>query len=194
MAKDPSALAAALAYADAHLEESLSRLSALVAIPSVSTDPAYAGDCRRAADWLVEDLDELGFAASARPTAGHPIVVGHQDGDAPAHVLFYGHYDVQPVDPVELWDTPPFEMTVKQEGGRTQLFGRGTSDDKGQVLTFIEACRAILGATGSLPVRVSLIIEGEEESGGKNLPGFLKSARDELAADIALVCDTDMWD
>lgn len=193
-AETSAAIEAALAHADAHLEESLSRLSALVAIPSISTDPAYADDCRRAAQRLVEDLNELGFTVSARDTAGHPIVLGRRDGDSPARVLFYGHYDVQPADPLDEWKTDPFTLTPREVGGRKRLFGRGASDDKGQVTTFLEACRAWLAATGSLPVGVTVLIEGEEETGGKNLPSFLEATRDELAADIALVCDTDMWD
>jgi acetylornithine deacetylase/succinyl-diaminopimelate desuccinylase-like protein len=188
-------LDAALAHVDAHIEESLDRLRALIRIKSISTDPAYAEECRRAADWLVADLQSQGFAASARPTPGHPIVVGHDlSADGP-HVLFYAHYDVQPVDPIELWDSDPFEVTLKPASdGGTQLVARGASDDKGQLLTFVEACRAWRAAGGKLPVKVSVIFEGEEESGGKSLPGFLESAAAELKADVALVCDTDMWD
>ena len=188
-------LDAALAHVDAHLEQSLERLKALVRIKSISTDPAYAEECRRAADWLVADLQSQGFEASARATPGHPIVVGHDlTGEGP-HVLFYGHYDVQPVDPVELWDSDPFEVTMKPgPGGETQIVARGASDDKGQLLTFVEACRAWRAVAGKLPVKVSMLFEGEEESGGKSLPGFLESAAAELKADVALVCDTDMWD
>ncbi|HEY8595485.1 MAG TPA: dipeptidase [Devosiaceae bacterium] len=194
MADAATRIDAVLAQVDAQIDASLSRLAELVAIPSISTDPAYKDECRRAADWLVADLQALGFEVSARPTPGHPVVVGHQKGSGKPRVLFYGHYDVQPVDPLELWHSDPFEMTTRVVDGRTRLFGRGTSDDKGQVMTFIEACRAYKAATGSLPVDVCVLIEGEEESGGKNLPGFIESAADELKADIALVCDTDMWD
>ena len=185
----------ALASADANLEQGLERLKALLRIKSISTDPAYVDDCQRAADWLVADLQSEGFEASARPTPGHPVVVAHGGGAGP-RVLFYGHYDVQPVDPLDLWHSDPFAAELRpQPDGETHIVARGASDDKGQLLTFIEACRAWKTATGSLPVGVSMIFEGEEESGGKNLPGFLDRTRDELAtADIALVCDTDMWD
>ncbi|HWA19860.1 MAG TPA: M20/M25/M40 family metallo-hydrolase [Devosia sp.] len=186
---------AALAYADAHLEESLARLDALIRIKSISTDPAYAAECRRAADWLVADLKSEGFAASARPTPGHPVVVAHDPKGSGPHVLFYAHYDVQPVDPLALWHTDPFEMQrVVQPDGETHLMARGTSDDKGQLLTFLEACRAWRATAGALPLNVSMALEGEEESGSKNLADFLASAKTELAADVALVCDTDLLD
>lgn len=188
-------LDAALAYADAHLDDSLERLKALLRIKSISTDPAYAEDVRRAADWIVADLESEGFEASARPTPGHPVVVGHDhSAKGGPHVLFYGHYDVQPVDPLNLWHSDPFEPElVKQPDGETHIVARGASDDKGQLLTFLEACRAWRATTGSLPIRVSIVSEGEEETGGKSLPGLLESAAAELKADIALVCDTDLW-
>lgn len=184
-----------LAQVDAGLDASLERLYALLRIKSISTDPAYAPECQRAADWLVAELDQLGFAAAARPTPGHPVVVAHGPEQAGPHVLFYAHYDVQPVDPLELWDTDPFEPQLRDKDGRKIIVARGASDDKGQMLTFIEACRAWKAATGSLPLRISLMLEGEEESGGVNLPGFMQQNSAELgAADIALICDTDMWD
>jgi acetylornithine deacetylase/succinyl-diaminopimelate desuccinylase-like protein len=189
-------LDAVLAQVDAGLDASLGRLYALLRIKSISTDPAYAQDCRKAADWIVGELASLGFDAAARETPGHPVVVAHGPAQAGPHVLFYAHYDVQPVDPLELWDSDPFEPVLKTDAnGRKIIVARGASDDKGQMLTFIEACRAWKAAAGALPVRVSLMLEGEEESGGKNLPPFMEANRDELAAaDIALVCDTDMWD
>jgi acetylornithine deacetylase/succinyl-diaminopimelate desuccinylase-like protein len=189
-------LDAVLAQVDAGLEQSLERLYALLRIKSISTDPAYAAECQRAADWIVGELSGLGFDAAARPTPGHPVVVAHGPEQVGAHVLFYAHYDVQPVDPLNLWHTDPFEPVIKTDAnGRQIIVARGASDDKGQMMTFIEACRAWKAATGSLPVKVSLMLEGEEESGGKNLPPFMEANRAELgAADIALVCDTDMWD
>lgn len=188
-------LDAALAYADAHLEDSLDRLKALLRIKSISTDPAYADQVRRAAEWVVEDLKSEGFEASARPTPGHPVVLGH-DGSAEngPHVLFYAHYDVQPVDPLNLWNSDPFEpQLVRQPDGETHIVARGASDDKGQLLTFLEACRAWRAVAGRLPLKVSIVSEGEEETGGKSLPGFLEAASAELKADVALVCDTDLW-
>ena len=190
-----SKLDAALAHADAHIEESLERLKTLVRIRSISTDPAYAGEVRKAADWLVDDLGKLGFDASVRDTAGHPMVVAHDTAAEGPHVLFYAHYDVQPVDPLELWHSDPFEpRLVKQPDGDTHIVGRGTSDDKGQLLTFVEACRAWKAVNGALPLKVTLFFEGEEESGSPSLKPFLEAAKAELSTpDVALVCDTDLW-
>lgn len=186
---------AVLAQVDAGLEQSLERLFQLLRIKSISTDPAFAAECQRAADWIATELTNLGFDASARPTPGHPVVVAHGPDQPGPHVLFYAHYDVQPVDPLNLWHTDPFDPQLKtDEKGRKIIVARGASDDKGQMLTFIEACRAWKAVTGALPLRVSLVLEGEEESGGKNLPPFLREHAEELKADIALVCDTDMWD
>lgn len=190
------ALAKVLTAIDSGQEASLARLFQLLRIPSISTDPVYADDCQRAAKWLVEELASLGFTASVRQTPGHPMVVAHGPRIAGTpHVLFYGHYDVQPVDPLELWRKPPFEPTrILGESGKAQIAARGASDDKGQVMTFIEACRAWNDVTGSLPISVSVFLEGEEESGSPSLKPFLLENREELSADIALICDTDMWD
>ena len=185
-----------LAKIDADLDASLERLFAWLRIPSISTDPAYKDHCRAAAEWLKRDLDSFGFGASVRETGGHPVVMGHakRDGSAP-HVLFYGHYDVQPVDPLELWETPPFEPRMATlPDGRKVISARGACDDKGQVMTFIEACRAWKAVTGSLPVGITMLIEGAEEDGSKLLPEFVEANRDELKADVVLVCDTGMWD
>jgi acetylornithine deacetylase/succinyl-diaminopimelate desuccinylase-like protein len=187
-------LADVLDHIDRDLPASLERLFALLRIESISTDPAYAGACRKAADWLAADLQTLGFTASARPTTGHPIVVAHQDGPGP-HLLFYGHYDVQPVDPLNLWEAPPFEpRIVERADGVKVIAGRGSADDKGQLMTFLEAARAWQAVTGKLPARVSVMLEGEEESGSPSLAPFLEANREELKADLALVCDTGMWD
>ena len=194
MTTTPDTIDQVLAAVDTGLDQSLDRLFSLLRIKSISTDPAFAAECQRAADWISSQLTELGFDAAARPTPGHPVVVAHGPADAGPHVLFYAHYDVQPVDPLDLWHTDPFEPQIVERDGRKIIVARGASDDKGQMLTFIEACRAWIKATGSLPVRVSLMLEGEEESGGKNLPPFMRDNAEELKADIALVCDTDMWD
>jgi acetylornithine deacetylase/succinyl-diaminopimelate desuccinylase-like protein len=188
-------LDAVLAKIDANLGASLERLKELVRIKSISTDPAYAAECQRAAEWLANDLRAEGFDAATRPTPGHPMVVGHDRTGSGPHVVFYGHYDVQPVDPLDLWNSDPFEVEMrKQPDGETHLVGRGTSDDKGQLLTFIEACRAWRAVTGSLPVPVTIFLEGEEESGGKNLAPFMRENARELTGDVALICDTDLWD
>ncbi|MBK1794213.1 M20/M25/M40 family metallo-hydrolase [Devosia sp. WQ 349] len=188
-------LDAVLAHADANLENSLERLFELIRIPSVSTEPEYKDDVRRAAEWLRDQLAELDFDASVRDTTGHPMVVGHGPKTPGPHVLFYGHYDVQPVDPIELWNTDPFEPSLSpQPDGETHILGRGASDDKGQLLTFVEACRAWKAVTGSLPIQVSMLFEGEEEAGSPSLGPFLEANADDLKADTILVCDTDMWD
>jgi acetylornithine deacetylase/succinyl-diaminopimelate desuccinylase-like protein len=180
---------------DQNLHESIERLFGLLRIKSISTDPAYAAECRRAAEWLVADLTSIGFDASVRSTPGHPMVVAHHDGPTPdaPHVLFYGHYDVQPVDPLELWESDPFAPALKDiGGGRKIITGRGSSDDKGQLMLFVEACRAYKQVHGKLPCKVSILFEGEEESGSISLKPFLEANANELKADFALVCDTDM--
>ena len=181
---------------DADLDKSLARLFDFLKIQSISTDPAYAGECRKAAEWLVADLKTIGFDASVRDTPGHPMVVAHHAGPAGApHVLFYGHYDVQPVDPLELWTSDPFDPAVKElEPGRKVITGRGSSDDKGQLMLFVEACRAWKAVNGSLPCTITLLFEGEEESGSPSLKPFLEANAAELKADFAMVCDTGMWD
>lgn len=192
-----SDLAAALHTADANLDDSLERLFELIRIQSISTDPAFAPECRRAGQWLVEALTDLGFDASLRDTTGHPMVVAHHEGPAPdaPHYLFYGHYDVQPVDPLDLWTDSPFAPAIKEiEPGRKAITGRGAADDKGQLMTFVEACRAWKAASGGLPCRITILFEGEEESGSPSLKPFLEANADELKADCALVCDTAMWD
>lgn len=191
-----STLAPVLDRLDANLPSSLERLFELLRIPSISTDPAYAKECRRAAEWLVADLKTIGFDASVRDTTGHPMVVAHHEGPEGApHILFYGHYDVQPVDPLNLWDADPFAPEVKElEPGRKVITGRGSSDDKGQLMLFVEACRAWKEVHGSLPARITLLFEGEEESGSPSLKPFLEANAQELKADFACVCDTGMWD
>lgn len=181
---------------DHDLDASLERLFSLLRIRSISTDPAYAGDCRDAADWLVKDLTSIGFSASRRDTSGRPMVVAHHQGPAGApHVLFYGHYDVQPVDPLELWTDDPFDPKLKEiEPGRKVIGGRGSSDDKGQLMLFVEACRAWKAVHGSLPCRITILFEGEEESGSPSLKPFLEANAAELKADFVMVCDTSMWD
>ena len=186
-------LSPVLATLDADRDGALERLFELMRIPSISTDPAWKADCRRAAEWLVADLATIGFAASVRDTAGHPVVVGHHDGDGPS-VLFYGHYDVQPVDPEGEWASPPFAPRLEERDGRTVIAGRGSADDKGQLMTFVEACRAYKKVHGRLPCKVTVIFEGEEESGSPSIVPFLQANAAELKADYALVCDTNMWD
>ena len=183
-----------LSEIDAERERALGRLFAFLRIPSISAVPAHFPDCDRAADWLVSEFAELGFDAAKHPTEGRPMVVGHVKAaahDAP-HVLFYGHYDVQPADPLNLWRKPPFEPTLESGPRGEQIVARGACDDKGQLMTFLEACRAFR-KTGGPPCAITALIEGEEETGSPSLPAFLARHAGTLRADIALVCDTGMW-
>ena len=183
------------AYLHDGFEQSVERLSAFLRIPSIGTDPAYQAQTLEAAAWLVRELQDIGFEAGLRETPGQPAVVAHHPGpgdDAP-RVLYYGHYDVQPAEPLELWTSPPFEPT-RVEGPRGErIIARGAVDDKGQTMTFIEAFRAWKEVHGGLPVAVTVFLEGEEESGSPSLDGFLRAHRDELDADICVVSDTNMW-
>ena len=181
-----------LARIDANLGAATDRLCDLLRIPSISTDPAYKAECETAADWLVEDLKSIGFEASKRPTPGHPMVVAHSGGDGP-RILFYGHYDVQPVDPLDLWDNDPFDPQVQDTAKGKVIRGRGSSDDKGQLMTFVEACRAWTEIHGTLPANITIFFEGEEESGSPSLTPFMRENAAELTADIALICDTGLY-
>ncbi|HEX3338546.1 MAG TPA: M20/M25/M40 family metallo-hydrolase [Pseudolabrys sp.] len=188
-------LDAVLNRIDQEIDHSVERLFALLRIASVSTDPAFKDQCRAAAEHVATDLKSIGFEATVRPTAGHPVVVGKSNGAAGPRVLFYGHYDVQPVDPLSLWKTPPFEPRIETlPDGRKIIVARGACDDKGQAMTFIEACRAFKAVTGKLPLPITMMIEGEEECGSKNLFGFVRDNAAEFKLDLALVCDTAMWD
>ncbi len=191
-ARSRTALDPVLARIDAGLPAALERLMALLRIPSVSTDPAHAADCARAAEWLADDLRSIGFDAAPRPTPGHPMVVGHA-GSGARHLLFYGHYDVQPVDPPELWDRDPFDPAIEETPAGPVIRARGASDDKGQLMTFLEAARAWVAVHGALPARVTVFLEGEEESGSPSLLPFLRDNAAELRADLALICDTGLF-
>ncbi len=190
-----SNLDAVLARIDKDIDQSVERLFALLRIASVSTDPAYKEQCRAAAEHVAADLKTIGFETAVRPTEGHPVVIGKSNGVSGPRVLFYGHYDVQPVDPLDQWKTPPFEPRIETlPGGRKIIVARGACDDKGQAMTFIEACRAFKAVTGKLPLPITTMIEGEEECGSKNLFAFVRDNAAEFKLDLALVCDTAMWD
>ncbi|MEA1830983.1 M20/M25/M40 family metallo-hydrolase [Methylobacterium durans] len=179
---------------DRDLDNALDRLFEFLRIPSISTDPAYAGECRRAAQWLAGTLDALGFETTINETSLHPVVLAHAPKPGAPHVLFYGHYDVQPVDPLDLWETLPFEPRIAEgPDGAKRIVARGASDDKGQVMTFVEACRAWKAMAGELPCGVTILVEGAEENGSQGLPEWVAENRDRLGADIVLVCDTSMW-
>lgn len=196
------AVEAVLDQLDATREASVARWQELLRLPSVGTDPAHQADTRAAAEWLSGQFEGLGFTASVRPTAGQPMVVAHHPGagSGPAagrgpHILYYGHYDVQPPDPLELWDTPPFEPTIGEGPRGPRMTARGAVDDKGQLMTWLEALRGWVDTHGAPPVPVTAFLEGEEESGSPSLEPFLADHRDELArADLCVVSDTLMWD
>ncbi len=186
-------LDAVLAKIDADLPAATERLLTLLRIPSISTDPAYQAECDKAADWLVDDLKTLGINAEKRATPGHPMVVGH-GGEGDRHLLFYGHYDVQPVDPLSLWDRDPFDPAIEETDNGPVIRGRGACDDKGQLMTFVEACRAWVAVHGKLPARLTFFFEGEEESGSPSLVPFMKENAAELQAELALICDTGLFE
>ena len=189
-----------LAHADAGMEASRLRLFELLRIPSISAQPDHKADCARAAEWVRAQLAGMGFRAEVHPTAGHPLVLAHHPGPAEyagPTMLFYGHYDVQPADPVELWKTPPFEPQLVDGPHGKRIAARGAVDDKGQVMMFLEALRAWheMGheAGGGIPARITVLIEGEEEVSSPNLDPFLAAHREALGADFALISDTGMW-
>ena len=183
-----------LATARSGFEKSVQRLDEILRIPSISTDPAFDDEVHRAATWFADSFKEMDFQAEVVTTSGHPVVLASRSAPEGAPtILYYGHYDVQPADPIELWDSPPFEPRIVDtpEGGR--IVARGAVDDKGQVMSFVEAFRAWHETLGELPVGVTVMLEGEEESGSPSLEEFLSSNLDRLRADVCVVSDTGMW-
>ena len=181
---------------EATLDQARERWFELLRIPSVSAQPAHAADCRQAAAWVQGQLAGMGFTAAMHDTPGQPVVLGHHAGPGPGapHVLFYGHYDVQPAEPLELWTAPPFDPRLTDGPHGKRVVARGAVDDKGQVMTWLEALRAWHAVTGSMPVRVTVLVEGEEEVGSPNLEPFLLAHKAALSADVAVISDTNMWD
>lgn len=181
----------ALGYALANENAQLEELKELLSIPSISAQPQHKSDIARAAQWLVDHLRAMGMQrAQVMPTAGHPVVYAEWMGagkDKPT-VLVYGHYDVQPADPFELWHSDPFKAQVRGQN----LYARGASDDKGQIFVHVKAVEAYLKAAGKLPVNVKFIIEGEEEIGGPSLDPFIEQNAQLLASNVALISDTGM--
>ena len=170
---------------DSYLEEFYSFLR----FPSVSTDDQYAAHVRDCAGWLSQKLNAIGLKSQVVPTAGHPVVWAHNEHrQGRPTVLIYGHYDVQPPDPLELWESPPFEPVLKNG----YVFARGATDNKGQILAHILGIQETIEEHGDLPVNVDLVIEGEEEVGSQNLPKFLQQNRDALKCDVVVVSDTGM--
>jgi len=174
-------------YLDQHRRRFEEDLCQLLRIPSVSADSKHSGDVRQAADWLVEHLRGMGLSAELVPTPGHPIVYAQSPPVPGAPVaLVYGHYDVQPPDPLDAWISPPFEPT-ERDGN---LYARGATDDKGQMLTHLKSIEAHLATSGALPLQVKLVIEGEEEVGSEHLENYLAEQADHLACDCVVISDT----
>jgi acetylornithine deacetylase/succinyl-diaminopimelate desuccinylase-like protein len=173
----------------------LSELCDYVRFPSVSAQPEHANDLKACAEWLVKHCGQIGLQAKLCPTQGHPVVLAKTPAAKPhsgrrPHFVVYGHYDVQPPEPFELWNSPPFEPRLE---GRS-LFARGASDNKGQNLAHLKAVEAYLKTGTELPCDLTFVIEGEEEVGSKSLASFLKEHRDELRCDAVVVSDTGMPD
>ena len=170
----------------------ISELKQYLAIPSISALPAHAADVKKCADWTADEMRRVGLQnVRLVETPGNPIVYGEwlQAPGAPT-ILFYGHYDVQPVDPLELWESPPFEATVRDG----EIYARGAADDKGQVFMHLKAIEAHLKKAGKLPVNIKVIVEGEEEVGSKNLDEFVRQNKPLLAADVVVISDSAMFD
>jgi acetylornithine deacetylase/succinyl-diaminopimelate desuccinylase-like protein len=180
-----------LSYLDTNRDRYLTELKELLAIPSVSSQAEHSNDMRRCADWIVQHLQAIGMQNTrVMETAGHPVVYGDWLGaaDKPT-VLLYGHYDVQPDDPIDLWTSPPFQATIRDGN----LYARGSVDDKGQFFAHLKAIEASLKLTGSLPVNVKVILEGEEEIGSEHLDQFVEDHAELLKADLVLISDSDMF-
>ena len=174
-------------FCDAHEQRFIDELTRWVAIPSISADPAHRGDVRRCAEAMVERMRALGFTAEVLETKGHPVAYGEWlNAPGKPTALVYGHYDVQPVDPLDLWHSPPFEATVRDGN----LYGRGTVDDKGQVMMHFAAVEAHLAQRKTLPLNLKLVIEGEEEIGSPNFEDFLARNSERLKCDLAIISDT----
>jgi len=178
-------------FINVNRERYLDELKAFLAIPSISALPQHAGDVKRCADWCADEMRRIGMQnVKLVDTPGNPVVYGDWLGapGAPT-ILFYGHYDVQPVDPLELWDSPPFEATIRDG----EIYARGSADDKGQVFMHFKAIEAHLKQNGKLPVNMKIILEGEEEVGSVNLDNFIREHKGELGADVVVISDSGMF-
>ncbi len=178
------------AYIDANRQRFIEELQQWMRFPSVSAQRAHDQDTRACAEWLVTHLRGLGFEAGLVDIGGQPIVRALAKGKSSKRVMVYGHYDVQPEDPVDQWQTPPFEPTIRDG----ILYGRGATDDKGQVFTHVKAVEALLKTEGELPCEVLFLLEGEEESGGDALARYVTQAKDEIKPDVVVISDSTMYD
>jgi acetylornithine deacetylase/succinyl-diaminopimelate desuccinylase-like protein len=177
-------------YINANRERFIEELQQWMRFPSVSAQRAHDQDTRACAEWLVTHLRGLGFEAGLVDVGGQPIVRALARGKSSKRVMVYGHYDVQPEDPVDQWETPPFEPTIRDG----ILYGRGATDDKGQVLTHVKAVEALLKTEGELPCEVLFLLEGEEESGGDALARYVTQEKDEIKPDVVVISDSTMYD
>ncbi|MBV7507966.1 dipeptidase [Bacillus sp. sid0103] len=183
---------AIITYLSENREKHLSELKEFLAIPSISSLPEHKDDVQKAANWVASALQEIGMEnVRVHATKGHPVVYGEWiKAEGKPTVLIYAHYDVQPVDPLHLWDSPPFEAEIRDE----KLYARGASDDKGQAFMHFKALEAILETTGTLPINVKFLIEGEEEIGSPNLPLFVEENQELLSSDVIVISDTSMME
>ncbi|GAC1506982.1 MAG: dipeptidase [Vulcanimicrobiaceae bacterium] len=182
--------AAIASYCEQHDADFLEELKSWIAVPSVSADPARRGDVRRCAELIVQRMHTLELQAEVLETDGNPVAYGEWlRAPGKPTILIYGHYDVQPADPLELWISPPFEAAVRDG----KIYGRGAVDDKGQVLMHLAAIEAHLKTRGSLPVNLKIVIEGEEEIGSPNFERFLDQQRERLRCDVAIISDTGVF-
>jgi acetylornithine deacetylase/succinyl-diaminopimelate desuccinylase-like protein len=181
-----------LDYIHANRDRFIAELKDYLAIPSISALPEHQDDVRKCAEWTADEMRRIGLQnVRLMETPGHPIVYGDWLGSPGAPtILFYGHYDVQPVDPVELWESPPFEATIRDG----EIYARGAADDKGQVFMHLKAIEAYLDKTGKLPINIRLVLEGEEEVGSVNLDNFIRANKALLQADVVVISDSAMFD
>jgi acetylornithine deacetylase/succinyl-diaminopimelate desuccinylase-like protein len=179
-------------FINVHRDRYLDELKALLAIPSISALPQHAADVKRCAEWCADEMRRIGLQnVRLIDTPGNPVVYGDWLGASGAPtILFYGHYDVQPVDPLDLWESPPFEATIRDG----EIYARGSADDKGQVFMHFKAVEAHLKQNGRLPVNIKFILEGEEEVGSANLDDFVRAHKRELGADVVVISDSPMFD
>ncbi|WP_432347125.1 M20/M25/M40 family metallo-hydrolase [Shinella yambaruensis] len=181
---------------DGNFDTTVRKLLELISIPSISSEPEGRDGIERAASWLKDELSSIGLPAEIVPTSGHPLVLARSSGarnGARPKLLFYGHYDVQPVGDPGQWTHAPFEPRVREEEGLQRFYGRGASDSKSQLWTFIEALRAWKQVHGAFPADIIVLLEGEEECGSPSLPEFIEKHRDRLDCDVAFICDAEMW-
>jgi len=179
-----------LQFIEQNKERFLDELKTFLKIPSVSADSKYKDDLIKCAQWLVQHLKDLGCDSRLIETAGHPIVYAEAKGQADRTLLIYGHYDVQPPDPLDKWQSPPFEPTIRDGF----IYARGATDDKGQLFAHLKAVEALQKTSGKLPCNLIFLFEGEEECGGDNLTDYIKDNKDNLKADAVIISDTAMYD